>query len=122
MRILIAGAGATGGYFGARLIQAGRNVTFLVRPRLAEQLRDGLRLNGPGGKETVPVATVTTKDLKGTYDLVVVAVKAGALPTVIDQIAPALGEETMILPFLNGMAHLTALTNRFRAAQVLGGS
>ena len=80
MRILIAGTGATGGYFGARLIQAERDVTLLVRPRRAEQLRDGLRLVGPGGEETVPVATVTAEALEGTYDLVIVAVKAGALP------------------------------------------
>lgn len=121
MRILIAGAGATGGYFGARLIQAERDVTFLVRPRRAEQLRDGLRLVGPGGEETVPVATVSANALEGTHDLVIVAVKAGALPDVIDQIAPAMGPETMVLPFLNGMAHLQALTDRFGPARVLGG-
>ena len=45
MKILVIGAGATGGYFGARLAQAGRDVTFLVRPRRAEQLRQrGLRI------------------------------------------------------------------------------
>jgi 2-dehydropantoate 2-reductase len=121
MRILIAGAGATGGYFGARLVQAGRDVTFLVRPRRAEQLRDGLRLVGPGGEETISVATVTAEDLQGTYDLVIVAVKAGALPTVLDQIAPAVGPSTLVLPFLNGMAHLTALNDRFGADRVLGG-
>ena len=121
MRILIAGAGATGGYFGARLVQAGRDVTFLVRPRRAEQLRAELRLVGPSGEETVPIATITAEDLDGTYDLVIVAVKAGALPTVIDHIAPAVGEKTMVLPFLNGMAHLMALNHRFGAARVLGG-
>jgi 2-dehydropantoate 2-reductase len=121
MRILIAGAGATGGYFGARLTQAGRDVTFLVRPRRAEQLRDGLRLVGPGGEETVPVATVTAEALPGIYDLVIVAVKAGALPTVMEQLAPAVGEDTIILPFLNGMAHLTGLNNRFGSDRVLGG-
>ena len=121
MRILIAGAGATGGYFGARLVQASRDVTFLVRPRRAEQLRAELRLVGPSGEETVPIATITAEDLDGTYDLVIVAVKAGALPTVIDHIAPAVGEKTMVLPFLNGMAHLMALNHRFGAARVLGG-
>ena len=49
MTILVVGAGATGGYFGALLAQAGRDVTFLVRPRRAEQLRErGLRIVGPG--------------------------------------------------------------------------
>ncbi|MEB2619880.1 ketopantoate reductase family protein [Kocuria rosea] len=121
MRILIAGAGATGGYFGARLAQAGRDVTFLVRSRRAEQLEGGLRLVGPGGEEIVPVATVTAQDLQGPYDLVIVAVKAGALPDVIDQTTPAVGEDTMVLPFLNGMAHLTALNDRFGTDRVLGG-
>lgn len=121
IRILIAGAGATGGYFGARLAQAGRDVTFLVRPRRAEQLRDELRLIGLDGEETVPVHTVTAEELEGTYDLIVVAVKAGALATVIEQIAPAVGGDTMILPFLNGMAHTEALNDRFGPERVLGG-
>jgi 2-dehydropantoate 2-reductase len=38
MRVLVVGAGAIGGYFGGRLLQAGRNVTFLVRPQRAEQI------------------------------------------------------------------------------------
>ncbi|GGG71339.1 2-dehydropantoate 2-reductase [Kocuria dechangensis] len=121
MRILIAGAGATGGYFGARLAQAGRDVTFLVRHRRAEQLRDGLRLIGLDGEETVPVRTVAAEELEDTYDLIVVAVKAGALATVIEQITPAVGGDTMILPFLNGMAHMGALNDRFGPERVLGG-
>jgi 2-dehydropantoate 2-reductase len=50
MRILVVGVGATGGYFGARLLQAGRDVTFLVRPRRAAQLAEhGLRVKSPHG-------------------------------------------------------------------------
>jgi len=50
MRILIVGAGAAGGYFGGRLAQAGRDVTFLVRPSRARQrTRDGLRIISPHG-------------------------------------------------------------------------
>ncbi|NKX54494.1 ketopantoate reductase family protein [Arthrobacter mobilis] len=122
MRILIAGAGATGGYFGARLVQAGRDVTFLVRPRRAKELRGGLRIIGPGTEdETIPVKTVTAQELDTPYDLVIVAVKAGALENVVEQIAPAVGPGTMILPFLNGMAHLDLLTERYGAEHVLGG-
>jgi 2-dehydropantoate 2-reductase len=48
MRILIVGAGAIGGYFGGRLLEAGGDVTFLVRPRRAEQLtRTGLSIRFP---------------------------------------------------------------------------
>jgi 2-dehydropantoate 2-reductase len=121
MRILITGAGATGGYFGARLAQAGRDVTFLVRPQRAEQLRGGLRVIGSGREETVPVRTVTAEELTAPFDLVIIAVKAGALPAVNDHISPAVGPDTMILPFLNGMAHLQALNDRFGVHRVLGG-
>ena len=121
MKILIAGAGATGGYFGARLSQSGRDVTFLVRSQRAEQLHDGLRLIGPDGEETVAVRTVTAERIKHPYDLVIIAVKAGALNTILDQITPAVGPDTLILPFLNGMAHMHKLNLRFGAERVLGG-
>ncbi|GER22334.1 2-dehydropantoate 2-reductase [Zafaria cholistanensis] len=121
MKILVAGAGATGGYFGARLSQAGRDVTFLVRSRRAEQLRDGLKLIGLGGQETIAVRTVTPEHLTGPYDLVIIAVKAGALAPVLEQVAPAAGPDTLVLPFLNGMAHLPELNLRFGAERVLGG-
>jgi 2-dehydropantoate 2-reductase len=123
MRILIAGAGATGGYFGARLAQAGRDVTFLVRPNRADQLAGGLRLAGPEREETVPVRALTAEQLDGRpYDLVLVAVKAGALQSVLDQLGPAVGPETLILPFLNGMRHLEILNERFGKDRVLGGT
>ncbi|GAA3700820.1 ketopantoate reductase family protein [Arthrobacter ginkgonis] len=121
MKILVTGAGATGGYFGARLSQAGRDVTFLVRPRRAEQLRGGLKLIGPEGEETVAVHTVTADRITAPYDLVIIAVKAGSLAPVLDQIAPAVGPDTLILPFLNGMAHMPELNLRFGAERVLGG-
>jgi len=121
VRILVAGAGATGGYFGARLSQAGRDVTFLVRPRRAEQLGGGLKLIGPEGEETVAVRTVTADRITAPYDLVIIAVKAGTLAQVLDQIAPAVGPDTLILPFLNGMAHMADLNLRFGAERVLGG-
>ncbi|EMY36215.1 2-dehydropantoate 2-reductase [Arthrobacter crystallopoietes BAB-32] len=117
----MAGAGATGGYFGGKLVQAGRDVTFLVRPRRAAELRGGLRLAGPEQDETIPVRTVGAEELDSPYDLVVVAVKARALADVVEQVAPAVGPGTMVLPFLNGMAHLDLLTERFGADRVLGG-
>lgn len=121
MRILVAGAGATGGYFGGRLVQAGRDVTFLVRPRRAAELRGGLRLRGPQEEQTIPVRTVTAEELDSPFDLVIVAVKAGALETVAEQVAPAVGPDTMIMPFLNGMSHLDVLTARYGHGRVLGG-
>jgi 2-dehydropantoate 2-reductase len=121
-RILVAGAGATGGFFGARLAQAGRDVTFLVRPGRADLLRErGLRVIGLGGSETISPQLVTAPEIRDTYDVVLLAVKATALATVIDDLAPAVGPDTVILPFLNGLAHLDALNERFGEKAVLGG-
>lgn len=122
MKILVTGAGATGGYFGGRLAQAGRDVTFLVRERRAQQLRrDGLVLASPHGDARLTPAIVTSDQLHDAYDLVLLSVKAYALQHAIDDIAPAIGPDTMILPLLNGMRHLDVLDARFGAERVLGG-
>jgi 2-dehydropantoate 2-reductase len=122
MRTLVLGAGATGGYFGGRLAQAGRDVTFLVRPRRAAALRErGLRLTGLGREETITPHLVTASSIPGPYDLVLLSVKASALAPAMDDLAPAVGPATTIVPFLNGMAHLDTLNQRFGAGAVLGG-
>ena len=126
MTILIVGAGATGGWFGARLAQAGRDVTFLVRPRRAEQLRErGLRIirpdAGPAEGEVVRPRLVLAEELTEPADLVLVSVKATALEQAIADFAPAVGPRTVVVPFLNGMAHLDALDKRFGAPAVFGG-
>ncbi|MFC0506386.1 ketopantoate reductase family protein [Micromonospora costi] len=122
MRTLVVGAGATGGYFGAQLQQAGRDVTFLVRPNRADVLRErGLRVTGLGS-ETVLTPRLLTADLvDGHYDIVLVSVKATALPAAIDDVAPAVGPRTTVIPFLNGMAHMDVLNERFGVDAVLGG-
>ena len=122
MRILVVGAGATGGFFGARLAQAGRDVTFLVRPgRVSALASRGLRVHGLGRDDVIKPSLVTGGELAGSYDLVLLAVKATALPGAIADMAPAVGEGTAIVPFLNGMAHMDALNSRFGAERVLGG-
>ncbi len=122
MRILIVGAGATGGYFGARLAAAGRDVTFLVSPARAEQIRrDGLHVLSPNGDLDLKPVLKLTGETTDPFDVVILAVKAFALPRAIDDIAPAVGRETMILPFLNGMGHIDALAARFGEVRVLGG-
>ena len=126
MRVLVVGAGATGGYYGARLAEAGRDVTFLVRPARAQRLAaDGLVLKSRLGDLHLPAPkTVTAAALAeaGPFNLVLLSCKAYDLGGALDDIAPALGEGTAILPILNGMAHLDALDARFGAARVLGGS
>ena len=123
MRILILGAGATGGYFGGKLAQAGADVTFLVRPKRRDQLaRDGLKIESPAGNLTARVNTTSTEELSSAYDAVVLSAKAYDLAAAIDSIRPAVGKETLILPLLNGMKHLDDLDAAFGAAHVLGGT
>ncbi|GLY69469.1 2-dehydropantoate 2-reductase [Amycolatopsis taiwanensis] len=122
MRILVVGAGATGGFFGARLVRAGRDVTFLVRPRRAALLRErGLRITGLGENEILRPELVTAAELAEPYDVVLVSVKAAALERAVEDVAPAVGPRTVIVPFLNGMAHLDTLNARFGKESVLGG-
>jgi len=121
-RILVVGAGATGGFFGAHLAQAGRDVTFLVRPRRAEELRrTGLQIVSPAGDLTVTPQLVTAGELDAPFDVVLLGVKAFALESALDDMAPAVGAETLILPFLNGMRHVDLLVQRFGEQPVLGG-
>ncbi len=127
MRILVLGAGGTGGYFGGRLAQAGVDVTFLVRAGRADQLkRDGLVIRSPLGDAQFPVAHVTADALPALaaeqpFDLVLLSCKAYDLDSAIDAIAPAVGPHTAVLPILNGLLHYAALDARFGADQVLGG-
>jgi len=122
MRILVVGAGAVGGYFGGRLAEAGRDVTFLVHARRAEKIRsDGLRILSPHGDVTLHPKTILAEDLTAAYDLILLSVKAYALEAAINDFAPGLGAETMILPVLNGMRHIELLTSRFGEHRVIGG-
>jgi 2-dehydropantoate 2-reductase len=123
MRFLIVGAGALGGYFGGRLLDAGQDVTFLVRQRrLAELDRDGLVIRSRFGDLSIPnPGRVLRADLAGPFDVIVVACKAYDLADTMESFAPAVGPETMILPLLNGMRHLDLLEARFGGQHVLGG-
>jgi 2-dehydropantoate 2-reductase len=122
MRILIVGAGAVGGYFGGRLAQAGRDVTFLIRPSRAKQLsQNGLRIISPHGDAVLTPKLVSAGGLDRPYDLVFLSVKAYALEAAMNDFAPAVGQETMILPVLNGMRHVDLLTEQFGEHPVIGG-
>ena len=122
MKILILGAGGTGGYFGGRLVQAGADVTFLVRERRAQQLSlHGLQIESPSDSITLPVKTALATTVKPEFDVVILACKAYDLQSSITAIAPAMGTHTVVIPLLNGMAHLAALDAAFGTARVMGG-
>ncbi len=126
MRTLIVGAGATGGFFGGRLAQIGRDVTFLVRPARAEKLRrNGLEIISPLGDATIQAKLITADELRAKpqpFDLILLATKAYSLEAAIEDFAPAVGPETTILPILNGMRQLDMLDARFGAEHVIGGT
>ena len=123
MRYLVVGAGALGGYFGGRLLEAGRDVTFLLRPARAQALaRTGLVIKSRFGDATLAAPpSVLKEDLRTPFDVVVVACKAYDLEETMASFAPAVGPQTAILPLLNGLGHFDRLTARFGAERVLGG-
>jgi len=123
MRILVVGAGAVGGYFGGRLLEAGCDVTFLVRPKRAAQLAEtGLVIKSRFGDAALrSPPTVQQSELRREFDLILLSCKAYDFDDAIDSFAAAVGPETVILPLLNGMRHLDLLDQRFSAARVLGG-
>lgn len=121
MRILIVGAGATGGAFGTLLQEAGRDITYLVRARRAEDLRrDGLRFVSPSGDRTHTVQTLVSGEPSDPFDVIILTVKAGALESAITDLRPYVGSDTCILPILNGIKHIHQLELEF-PGQVLGG-
>ena len=122
MKVLVLGAGGIGGYFGGRLAEAGADVTFLVRAKRREQIvRDGLVIESPLGNARLPVKTVVAGELKPGYDAVIFTCKAYDLDSAIDAIAPAMDGKCVVVPQLNGIAHLERLDARFGKSQVMGG-
>jgi 2-dehydropantoate 2-reductase len=121
MRLLIVGAGSTGGYFGGRLAQAGRDVTFLVHAARAETLRQqGLQIVSPHGNATLEPKLALARNISAPFDVVLVAVKSYQLAAAIADFAPAVGENTLIVPVLNGMKHMDLLRQRFGSKPVVG--
>jgi 2-dehydropantoate 2-reductase len=123
MQILVLGAGGVGGYFGGRLAQAGSDVAFLVRERRAAQLRtEGLVVQTPDGEFRVAAKAVLHAEITEPFDLVLLTCKAYDLDSAIDTIRPAVGAGTVVVPLLNGIAHLDRLDAEFGPERVTGGS
>jgi len=123
MRVLVVGAGAIGGYFGGRMLQSRRDITFLVRPRRAGELASaGLVIESPNGDVTLKNPPVVQADaIKDKFDVVLLSCKAYDLDDAVRSFAPAVGPQTSIVPLLNGMLHLDVLDKKFGRERVLGG-
>ncbi len=119
MRVLMVGAGATGGFYGGMLLRAGRDVTFLLREARARQIGErGLEiLTHTGEHITVRPPVVSAEELRRIsrpFDLIVISTKSYQLEDAMNDVASAVGPDTMILPILNGMRQIEHL----RAASV----
>ena len=121
MRALIVGAGSVGGYFGGRLAAAGRDVTFLVRPRRAAQLAEGLTIVSKGQETRVTAKVITTGEAAAAFDVILLAVKAYQLGAATEDLDAYVSQRSMILPVLNGMKHMDILRSRLGSAHVIGG-
>lgn len=123
MKIVMMGAGGLGGYIGGQLVRAGNDVTFVARGRQLEALaRDGLDVRGGSGSFRIPSVKVTDAPATTTgADLIMLAVKSYQLVGAMQAMAPLVGPQTAILPFLNGIEHMQILNDRFGADRVLGG-
>ncbi|WPZ18967.1 2-dehydropantoate 2-reductase [Geobacillus subterraneus] len=122
MRILVIGAGAVGGYFGGRLLEKGGDVTFLVRERRKRELEEhGLVIRSVHGDAVLKPNLIVAGERAEPFDVVIFSSKAYHLAGAITDAKPYVGETTMILPLLNGMAHMDALWEAFGHGNVLGG-
>jgi len=123
MKVLVLGAGGTGGVVGGRLHASGADVSFVVRERRREQLRqDGLRIESPHGNLQVQVKALLASELQPDFDLVILACKAYDLEAAIATVQRGVSGRTAILPLLNGLAHMERLNAVFGKERVLGGS
>jgi len=122
MKVLVIGAGALGGYFGGRLAEIGRDVTFLVRPRRAELLREhGLVIESQYGNLKLVPNLVTADALRQPYDLVLLSCKSYDLDDAMAAMAPGVGPNSVVIPVLNGLKHFDSLDAKFGKERVLGG-
>ncbi len=122
MRIAVAGPGALGLLFGAKLALAGEEVVFYhPDPARTELLRSGLTLRGAAGERRVAVAATADPAATGSVDLILFLVKSYATAAAAEAIGPFFGPQTVLLTLQNGLGSLECLREVFGAGRVLGG-
>ncbi|OAK02156.1 2-dehydropantoate 2-reductase [Bacillus wiedmannii] len=122
MRILVLGAGGVGGFFGGRLVEKGEDVTFLVRSKRKQQLEEkGLVIRSVNGDFSFQPKLITKEDRTSPFDVILFSTKAYHLNEAIQDLKPFVGENTVIIPLLNGIAHVSLLQKEFGEEKVIGG-
>ena len=124
MKILIYGTGAVGGYFGARLAQAGNDVTFIARGKHLEAIqKNGLQIKSIDGNFTVKPANATDaiSTLNPDFDLIILGVKSWQMLDAAKAIKPILKESTLILPLQNGVNNVDKLLSVIDKNHIIAG-
>ncbi|HLJ64784.1 MAG TPA: 2-dehydropantoate 2-reductase [Stellaceae bacterium] len=106
MRVAVVGAGAIGGYIGAKLMRSGAEVSLVARgPHLAAMRKDGLRVIEAAHEfVATPFCTDDPKEL-GPQDYVIIALKAHSVPGAVEMMQPLLGNDTAIVTAVNGIPY-----------------
>ena len=122
LQILILGAGAIGGFFGAHLIKSGANVSFLVREKRKDKLKkSGINIFSINGEFKVN-PKLLDKNVSGQhFDVIILTNKSYDLIEAIREIKPYVNT-TAIIPLLNGMAHYDILDKEFGKEKIFGGT
>jgi 2-dehydropantoate 2-reductase len=123
MKILVFGTGGLGGYFGARLAASGADVTFVARGEHLKAIRThGLQIRSSLGDLLLKPATATDDPAgAGTVDLVMIGVKLWDTEAAVDAVAPAVGPQTAVVSFQNGVDAVDLLIGKYGRERVLGG-
>jgi 2-dehydropantoate 2-reductase len=123
LRIAVVGAGGIGGYFGGRWADAGLDVTFVARGAQLSALRaNGLTIRSALGDVAIPVQTAARASEVGKADLVLVATKAWQLPGALEEIAPLVDGDTLVLGLQNGVEAAATIGAALGERQVIEGT
>ena len=121
MKVLILGVGGLGGFFGAHLQKTNCDVTFLVRDKTKKLVSEnGIKILSDFGNFKINPILITKKDLKINYDIVIISCKAYDLDEAITDLKPS-QKNAIIIPLLNGQAHINKLEKAFKKENVFGG-
>src|SRR5580698_10131427 len=104
MRFLIAGAGGIGGYIGAKMTRAEQDVTLFARGKHLEAMQErGLRVIGAEGDFEVRPRVIGSLENAGSFDVIVLGVKAHSLTQLAPQLKPLISENTIVVSTENGI-------------------